>query len=67
MRMGADEAYTRYYAACALARLGDADGAIDVLEKAARMRHAFTVVRARTEPDFVSLRGNPRFEALVAG
>jgi tetratricopeptide (TPR) repeat protein len=66
VRMGSDEPYTRYYAAVAYALRGDADAALDSLEKAARSRRAYTVARARVEPDLKSLRGQPRFEALVA-
>jgi tetratricopeptide (TPR) repeat protein/predicted Ser/Thr protein kinase len=66
VRMGSDEPYTRYYAAVAYALRGDAAAALDCLEKAARHLRAYTVARARIEPDLDSLRGQPRFEALLA-
>jgi TolB-like protein len=64
--MGADDPYTRYYAAGAHALLGDADRALDSLAKAARVTRAFTVARAKIEPEFESLRADPRFQELVA-
>jgi tetratricopeptide (TPR) repeat protein len=65
LRMGTDDAFTRYYAACAYALRGDVEAALESLEKTARMRRAYTVARARTEPHLQALRGQPRFEALV--
>jgi tetratricopeptide (TPR) repeat protein/predicted Ser/Thr protein kinase len=65
VRMGSDEPYTRYYAAVAYALRGDAEAALDSLEKAARHLRAYTVARARLEPDLESLRNHPRFQALV--
>jgi serine/threonine protein kinase/tetratricopeptide (TPR) repeat protein len=65
VRLGGDEPATRYYAAAAYALAGDAAAALDSLEKAIRGRRAFTVARARIEPEFLSLRGDPRFQALV--
>ena len=65
LRMGSDDAFTRYYAACAYALHGDAGPALDSLEKAARIRRAFTVARARIEPHLESLLGEERFRALV--
>ena len=67
IRLGADEPFTRYYVACVHALRGQHEEAVDCLEKAARQRRAFTVVRARIEPDLVALRDHPRFRALVAG
>jgi serine/threonine-protein kinase len=65
LRMGSDDAFTRYYAACAYALRGDVEAGLDSLEKAAAMRRTYTVVRARTEPHFLALRGQARFEQLV--
>jgi tetratricopeptide (TPR) repeat protein len=64
--LGADDASTRYYAACARALLGDLEGALCDLTNAASVRRAFTVARARLEPDLAGLRSHPGFEALVA-
>jgi adenylate cyclase len=66
LHMGTDDAFTRYYAACAYALRGDVEAALDCLEKTARMRRAYTVVRARTEPHLAALRDQPRFRALIA-
>jgi len=65
VRMGADEPFTRYYAACVYALRGDSGAALDSLEKAARMRRLFTVERARLDPDLSSLREEARFRELV--
>jgi serine/threonine protein kinase/tetratricopeptide (TPR) repeat protein len=66
LRMGADEPFTRYYAACVYALQGQTEPALANLEKAARARRAFVVERARIEPEFAGLRGENRFEALIA-
>jgi eukaryotic-like serine/threonine-protein kinase len=65
LRLGADEPFTRYYAAAAHALKGDGDSAIAFLERAAAERRAFTIERARVEPEFDSVRQDPRFRALL--
>jgi tetratricopeptide (TPR) repeat protein len=65
LRLGADEPFSRYYAACAYAVRGDVDPALAYLERAIRMRRRFTVARARIEPEFDGLRGERRFRVLV--
>ena len=65
LRMGTDEPFTRYYAACAYALHGDVPAALDCLEKTVRMKRAYTLARARTEPHLEALRGEARFRALV--
>lgn len=65
VRFGADEAFTRYYAAAAHALKGDPDTAIAFLERAANERRAFTLARARIEPEFQGLRNDSRFQRLV--
>jgi tetratricopeptide (TPR) repeat protein len=65
LRLGADEPFTRYYAASAYALKGDMDAAIAFLERAAAERRAFTLARARIEPEFKALREDPRFQRLV--
>ncbi|HEV8267292.1 MAG TPA: tetratricopeptide repeat protein, partial [Thermoanaerobaculia bacterium] len=67
LTLGADEPFSRYYAAIALALLGEKEKAIEFLEAAAAKRRRFTVARAVLEPDFEPLREEPRFKALVAG
>jgi len=66
LRIGADEPFTRYYVAAAWALLGEKERALDALVRAAAQRHAYTVARARIDPDFASLRGEARFRALTA-
>lgn len=65
LRLGADEPFTRYYVAAAWALLGEMERALDVLEAAAAMRRVYVVERARIDPDFVSLRSEPRFQRLT--
>lgn len=65
IRLGSDDPFTRYYAAAAYALRGDASTALDCLEKAVQKRPAFTCARARIEPEFRSLRSDPRFQSLM--
>jgi tetratricopeptide (TPR) repeat protein len=65
VRSGADDGSTRYYAACAYALRGDAEAALESLEKAASTRRRMTLARARVEKAFESLREQERFLALV--
>ena len=67
VRLGADDPFTRYYAACVYALLGDQNEALQCLAVAAQARRRFVVVRARNDPHLLSLRGDPRFERLLAG
>jgi TolB-like protein/tetratricopeptide (TPR) repeat protein/tRNA A-37 threonylcarbamoyl transferase component Bud32 len=66
LRLGADDPFTRYYAAATYAQLGKTDEALACLERAAAARRALTVARARRDPELEALRGEPRFEALLA-
>jgi serine/threonine protein kinase/Tfp pilus assembly protein PilF len=61
---GADDPYTRYYIACLYALRGDADQALDSLERVAAALPALTAARVRRDPDLDSLREIPRFQAL---
>ena len=65
VRLGADEPFTRYDAAAAHALKGDADTAIAFLERAAAARRAFTIERARIEPEFAALRNDARLQRLL--
>jgi TolB-like protein/predicted Ser/Thr protein kinase/Tfp pilus assembly protein PilF len=65
LRLGADEPFSRYYAAAIHALRGEADEALKLLESAAAGRPAFVLARARIEPEWESLRADPRFERLV--
>jgi eukaryotic-like serine/threonine-protein kinase len=66
VRLGFDEPFTRYYAAAAHALKGDADTAIAFLERAATVRRAFTLERARIEPEFAALQKDERLQRLQA-
>jgi TolB-like protein/tetratricopeptide (TPR) repeat protein len=65
VRLGADDPFTRYYAAGAHAMRGDGEAAIAFLKRAASQHRAFTFARARVEPEFDRIRKDPRFLALV--
>jgi TolB-like protein/predicted Ser/Thr protein kinase len=67
VRLGADEPFTRYYAAGVHALRGEADAALAALETCAREKPRFTLARARLEPEWDALRDHPRFRALVGG
>jgi TolB-like protein/tetratricopeptide (TPR) repeat protein len=66
VRLGSDEPFTRYYAAAAHALKGDADTAIAFLERAAAAQRAFTLERARIEPEFAALRKDLRLQRLLS-
>jgi TolB-like protein/tetratricopeptide (TPR) repeat protein len=66
VRLGSDEPFTRYYAAAAHALIGDADTAIAFLERAAAVRRAFTLERARIEPEFAALRQDVRLQRMLS-
>jgi tetratricopeptide (TPR) repeat protein/predicted Ser/Thr protein kinase len=63
---GADDPFTRYYIACLYALRGDAEKALDSLERSFASLGPINRVRAPIDPDLESLRGNPRFQALLA-
>jgi serine/threonine protein kinase/tetratricopeptide (TPR) repeat protein len=65
IRLGADDPFTRYYTAAAYALRGDADTAVVFLERAAAERRAFTLERARIEPEFDAIRHDARFRRLL--
>jgi TolB-like protein/tetratricopeptide (TPR) repeat protein len=65
LRLGADDPFTRYYAAATYAQLGETEEAVACLERAAAARRALTVARARVDPELAGLRGEPRFQALL--
>jgi len=63
--LGTDDPFTRYYVACARTVLGDLDGALEDLERAARKRPAYTIRRALIEPDLERLRAHSRFAEVA--
>jgi eukaryotic-like serine/threonine-protein kinase len=65
VRLGADDPFTRYYAAAIHALRGEAEPALAFLERALARQFAFTAARAAIEPEFEGLRADPRFQRLV--
>ena len=65
LRGGASEPATPYYAACALALRGETAAALDALESTAARRLRLTAARAPLEPALETLRGEPRFLAIL--
>jgi len=65
VRLGADDGFTRYYAAAIHALRGDAEPALAFLERALVQQRAFTAARARIEPEFDLIRDDPRFQRLL--
>ncbi len=64
---GADDPFTRYYVACLHALRGDKERALESLDRVAKKLPALTAARARVDVDLESLRGEPRFMALIGG
>lgn len=62
---GADDPFTRYYIATLHALQGEPERALESLERVARALPALTAARARTDIDLESLRGLPRFQAII--
>jgi len=65
LALGADEPFTRYYAGAIHALRGENDEALVHLERAVAGSPAFARARARIEPEWDGLRGDPRFEFLI--
>ncbi len=65
VKLGADEPFTRYDAACAYALQGNKEAALAGLERAALSRREYTVARARIEPERRGLRDDPVFRQLI--
>jgi serine/threonine protein kinase/cytochrome c-type biogenesis protein CcmH/NrfG len=62
---GADDPATRYYIATMYAMRGDADRALESLERVARLQPALTPARATRDIDLDTLRSDPRFDQLL--
>jgi adenylate cyclase len=60
-----DDMLTKYNAACAYALIGEAEAAIDLLERTIPRIRGRLRTRARHDSDFASLRSHPRFQALL--
>ena len=67
VRLGADDSFTRYYAAAIHALRGDTEPALAFLERALVQHRAFNAARARIEPEFDPIRSDVRFQHLVEG
>jgi TolB-like protein/tRNA A-37 threonylcarbamoyl transferase component Bud32/thioredoxin-like negative regulator of GroEL len=65
LRLGADDPFTRYYAACVYALRGDVEEALVSLERAIRERRALNQARATIEPELERLRDDRRFKRLL--
>jgi eukaryotic-like serine/threonine-protein kinase len=65
LRLGADDPFTRYYAAAIHALRGEAEPALAFLERALARQPVFTAARAAIEPEFEGLRADTRFQRLV--
>jgi serine/threonine protein kinase/tetratricopeptide (TPR) repeat protein len=63
---GADDPFTRYYIAAVHALRGEADRALDSLERVAAKLPALTAARLRRDPDFEKIRTDSRFQAILA-
>lgn len=62
---GSDDPFTKYYIACLHALRGDGERAIKLLEESTAHIEAINRVRANSDPDFDSIRDDPRFRQLV--
>jgi tetratricopeptide (TPR) repeat protein len=66
LAQGADDPFTRYYAAQALVLGGEKARALDLLAGAAALRPALTLRRVLLEADFEPLYGEAAFRRLLA-
>ena len=62
---GADDPFTKYYIALVYALRDDAETATKLLAETFQGLRALNLVRARTDPDFDSIREDARFKELV--
>jgi serine/threonine protein kinase/tetratricopeptide (TPR) repeat protein len=62
---GAADPFTKYYIACLHALRGDADSAIKYLTESLERLRTLNTIRAKSDPDFESLRDDPRFREII--
>ncbi|PYT04099.1 MAG: hypothetical protein DMF60_16390 [Acidobacteria bacterium] len=62
---GSDDPFTKYYIACLYSLKGDADRALKYLGESLGPLKAINTIRAKGDPDFESIREDPRFRALI--
>ncbi len=65
LQRGADDPFTKYYVACALALRGDAEQALKYLGESIASLRALNGPRAQMDPDLESLKEHPGFRRLV--
>jgi non-specific serine/threonine protein kinase len=63
---GADDPYTKYYMAALYALKGESDRAVKYLEESIAELKVINTIRAKADPDFDSIKEDPRFQRLVA-
>ena len=63
---GADDPHTKYYIACLYVLRGDAERGLKYLEESLKHLKTINIIRAKNDPDFESLREDPRFKQMVA-
>jgi adenylate cyclase len=61
-----DDVLMRYNLACAVAQMGDADYALDLLEQSLAISDRAGLLWAETDSDLDPLREHPRFKAIMA-
>ncbi|MEW6127008.1 MAG: protein kinase [Acidobacteriota bacterium] len=64
---GAGDPYTKYYMASLYALRGDTENAIKYLSESSEHLRALNAVRASSDPDFESIKADPRFKEIVEG
>jgi serine/threonine protein kinase/Tfp pilus assembly protein PilF len=62
---GAEDPFTKYYVACAYALEGDVENAAKYLADTFKRLRALNTRRAKTDPDFDSVRDHSRFAAIL--
>jgi serine/threonine protein kinase/tetratricopeptide (TPR) repeat protein len=62
---GAADPFTKYYIACLYALRGDADNANKYLSESLDRLRTLNTIRAKSDPDFDSLRDDPRFHEIL--
>lgn len=65
VELAPEDSTARYNLACSLALTGDPEGALDQLEEAVRLGYD-DAAHLAADGDLVSLRGHPRFAALLS-
>ncbi len=62
---GAADPFTKYYIACLHALRGDVHNAIKYLTESLERLRTLNTIRAKSDPDFQTLREDPRFREIV--